>query len=603
MCGIAGIIHKNNTLVDLIELKKMTDVAKHRGPDGEGHFIDSNIAFGHRRLAIIDLSEAGHQPMQKDNMVITFNGEIYNYIEIRTELENSGIVFSTKTDTEVILKAYQKWGEDCVHKFNGMWAFAIFDKKKNKIFISRDRFGIKPFYYYETDSSLFFGSEIRQLLTHLKERKVNKQILFDFLYLGYHHHNEDTFFEGIFSLAPGHNLIFDIKKNTYQIEQYYKLMVNEEYSKLKFDDALKLFRKTIDDAIALRLRSDVRVGTCLSGGMDSSYIAATAAKSFNAKSNKRFTAITAKSVEKRTDESHFAKMVVDSSNLDWKITQPSKEDFLKVVDQVIEAQEEPFGSPSIIMAYFVMQKAKEEGCTVLLDGQGGDESLLGYDRYYAAYVSQQKGLFNKLKSAINVSKNSKLSLKDVFLYNIYFNNASVRALRQSRRYNYIKPEFKSFVNKKLLQKVADANKNIYKLQEFEITRVQLQKLLKFEDRNSMHFSIETRVPFVDYKVVELAYSLPFSYKMHEGWSKYILRKAAKDKLPDEIVWRRNKFGFEAPTKTWLSDKDEFLSEIKNSIFIKSFVDIEKLHSKIDDIAFWKLYNIAIWAKKFNVQFQ
>ena len=602
MCGIAGIINKANVSAKVVDIKKMTDVVSHRGPDGEGHFVEANIAFGHRRLAIIDLSKDGHQPMEKDNLVITYNGEIYNYLEIRDELEHNGWVFSTKTDTEVILKAYQHWGEDCVQKFNGMWAFAILDKAKNKIFCSRDRFGIKPFHYHENKASFLFSSEIRQLLIHIKERKVNKQILFDFLYLGYHHHNNDTFYQSIFSLAPGHNLIFNLQNNTYKIVQYYILTLNKEQAELSFDDALELFQDTLDEAIKLRLRSDVRVGTCLSGGMDSSYIAATAARLYNKNNEDRFMAITAKSIEKRTDESHFAKMVVDSSSLDWKLTQPSKEDFLEAVDQVIETQEEPFGSPSIVMAYFVMKKAKEEGCTVLLDGQGGDEALLGYERYYIAYINQQKGLFKKIKSAIAISKNSKLSFKDIFLYTIYFNNASVRALRQLRRYGYIKPKYRSFVNKRLLQKVAGSNKNIRTLQEFEITKVQMQKLLKFEDRNSMHFSIETRVPFVDYKVVELAYSLPFSYKMFEGWSKYILRKSAKDKLPDEIVWRRNKFGFEAPTKTWLSDKEMFFSEIKNSLFIKEFVQIEKLHKGIDDISLWKLYNIAVWAKKFNVTF-
>jgi len=358
----------------------------------------------------------------------------------------------------------------------------------------------------------------------------------------------------------------------------------------------------MDKAIALRLRSDVKVGTCLSGGMDSSYIAATASKSYKEQRGERFMAITAKSVEKTNDESHFAKMVVDASNLDWKITEPSKEDFLAAVEQVIETQEEPFGSPSIVMSYFVMQKAKEEGCTVLLDGQGGDEILLGYERYYTAYINQQKGLLNKVRSAITISKNSKLSLKEIFLFNIYFNNASVRSLRQSKRHGYIKPQYRSFVNKKLLQEVAYANKDIRTLQKLEITKVQMQKLLKFEDRNSMHFSIETRVPFVDYKVVELCYSLPFSYKMHEGWSKYILRKSAKDKLPDEIVWRRNKFGFEAPTKTWLSDKQALFTEIKASSFVSEFVDMVKLNSTMDDTSLWKLYNIAVWAKRFNLKF-
>ncbi len=602
MCGVAGIIHKNKVTVDLADVKKMTDVIKHRGPDGEGHYLDENIGLGHRRLAIIDLSEAGHQPMEKDNLVITFNGEIYNYIEIRKELEENGIIFNTQTDTEVILKAYQYWGEDCVQKFNGMWAFAIYDKGNNKIFISRDRFGIKPFYYHETQNSFFFGSEIRQLLTQVKERKVNKQILFDFLYLGYHHHNENTFFEGVMSLEPGHNLIFNTIKGSYQIEKYYQLKPNKELEKLSFDDALVLFRKTLNEAIGIRLRSDVKVGTCLSGGMDSSYIAATASKPYKDQSGDQFTAITAKSVEKKNDESAFAKMVVESANLDWKITEPSKNDFLAAIDRVIEAQEEPFGSPSIIMAYFVMKKAKEEGCTVLLDGQGGDETLLGYERYYSAFINQQPNIFKKIGSAIKIAKNSKLSLKDVLLYNIYFNNAGIRAARQLKRYSYIKEPFKKFINKPLLREIANANKDIHTLQEFEITKIQMQKLLKYEDRNSMHFSIETRVPFVDYKVVELAYSLPFSYKMRAGWSKFILRKSAKGLLPNEIVWRRNKFGFEAPTKTWLSDKKELLTTIKKSPFINEFVDVNMLNESIDDLALWKLFNIALWSQKFNVNF-
>jgi len=602
MCGIAGIVKNDKSQVSLAELKVMTDVIKHRGPDGEGHFVYDNVGFGHRRLAIIDLSQAGHQPMQKDDLVITYNGEIYNYIELREELEGQSFVFTTKTDTEVILKAYQAWGEDCVQRFNGMWAFAIFDKNKDKIFLSRDRFGIKPLYYYENDESFFFGSEIGQLLIQLNDCKVHKQVLFDFLYLGYLHHNEYTFFEDILSLNPGHNLVLDTQNGTYKIEKYYQLIPNKKFELLSFDDAVEQFRTTMDEAIALRLRSDVKVGTCLSGGMDSSYIAATASQQYREQSGDRFTAITAKSIERKNDESHFAEMVVEAAKLDWKITEPTKDDFLKAVDQVIEIQQEPFGSPSIIMAYFVMKKAKEEGCTVLLDGQGGDESLLGYERYYTAFINQQPNIFKKISSALKIAKNSKLSLKDLLLYNIYFNNASIRAARQLKRHHYIKSPFKKYINKPLLREIAKANKDIGTLQEYEITKIQMQKLLKYEDRNSMHFSIETRVPFVDYKVVELAYSLPFSYKMHEGWSKYILRKAAKGRLPDEIVWRRNKFGFEAPTKTWLSDKDDFLKKIKESAFINAFVDVEKLDVTIDDLVLWKLFNIAVWAQKFGVKF-
>lgn len=603
MCGITGIIMKDFSSVDSKRLKEMNDSIQHRGPDGEGFYYYGNVGFGHRRLSILDLSDLGAQPMKYgENLTITYNGEVYNYIEIRESLKQKGYVFTSGTDTEVILASYQEWGEECVHRFNGMWAFAIHDIKRNIVFISRDRFGVKPLHYFEDQQSFLFGSEIKQILTQVVDRKVNMQMLFDYLYLGYHHHTNFTFFENILSLAPGHNLIFNLNTGQYQISKWYTFDVKEQFKDLSFDEAQRLFESTIDTAIHLRLRSDVRVGTCLSGGMDSSYIATVAAKEYNATSGESFKAITAQSIEKATDESSFAKMVVNSAALDWKITRPETDDFLRSIESVIESQEEPFGSPSIIMQYFVMKKAKEEGCIVLLDGQGGDEALLGYDRYYAAYINQQKGIFNKIKTAIKITKNSKLSLKDVILYTLYFSNASIRVARQLKRNKFVKQQFKSFLNRSLIKTISDASKNLTDLQRFEITQGQLQKLLKYEDRNSMRFSIETRVPFVDFNVMELSISLPFDYKMNNGWSKYILRKTAESKLPKEIVWRQNKFGFEAPTKIWLAEKSRFFNEIRNSKFLDDFIEKKNVTSNIDDISLWKLYNITVWARIYKVQF-
>lgn len=594
---------KDFSSVDSKRLKEMNDSIQHRGPDGEGFYYYGNVGFGHRRLSILDLSDLGAQPMKYgENLTITYNGEVYNYIEIRESLKQKGYVFTSGTDTEVILASYQEWGEECVHRFNGMWAFAIHDIKRNIVFISRDRFGVKPLHYFEDQQSFLFGSEIKQILTQVVDRKVNMQMLFDYLYLGYHHHTNFTFFENILSLAPGHNLIFNLNTGQYQISKWYTFDVKEQFKDLSFDEAQRLFESTIDTAIHLRLRSDVRVGTCLSGGMDSSYIATVAAKEYNATSGESFKAITAQSIEKATDESSFAKMVVNSAALDWKITRPETDDFLRSIESVIESQEEPFGSPSIIMQYFVMKKAKEEGCIVLLDGQGGDEALLGYDRYYAAYINQQKGIFNKIKTAIKITKNSKLSLKDVILYTLYFSNASIRVARQLKRNKFVKQQFKSFLNRSLIKTISDASKNLTDLQRFEITQGQLQKLLKYEDRNSMRFSIETRVPFVDFNVMELSISLPFDYKMNNGWSKYILRKTAESKLPKEIVWRQNKFGFEAPTKIWLAEKSRFFNEIRNSKFLDDFIEKKNVTSNIDDISLWKLYNITVWARIYKVQF-
>lgn len=238
----------------------------------------------------------------------------------------------------------------------------------------------------------------------------------------------------------------------------------------------------------------------------------------------------------------------------------------------------------------------------MLDGQGGDEALLGYERYYVAYLNQQKGVLNKIKKCIDIVRNSKLTVKDLILYNTYFRYTLVRAYRQKKRYHYVKREFKSFLNMKLLDEISGKSGNTRQMQKNEISKMQLQKLLKYEDRNSMRHSIETRVPFVDYNVVELGYSLPFSYKMNGGWSKYILRRVASTKLPKEIIWRRNKFGFEAPTNIWLSDKRLILDKIVESKFMNSFINIDDIPKNIDNISLWKLYNIAVWAETFKVKF-
>jgi asparagine synthase (glutamine-hydrolysing) len=601
MCGISGIIMKEKTLVDKAQLKEINDAVQHRGPDAEGFYYHENVGFGHRRLSILELSELGSQPMKYSDYVITYNGEVYNYIEIREELIGKGYQFKSNSDTEVILAAYQEWGFDCVHHFNGMWAFAIHDQRENIVFISRDRFGVKPFHYFTNTEVFLFGSEIRQILTQKLERKVNRQILFDYLLLGYHHHNNETFFKDIFSLDPGHNLIYDLRSNSFTISKWYSLRLLNEVQNLGFNEVQKKFELTLDSAINLRLRSDVKVGTCLSGGLDSSYIASVAAKSYNTTADGRFTAITAKSIEPENDESPLAKVVAENAQLDWKVTCPTKQDFYNVVEDVIEAQEEPFGSPSIIMQYFVMKKAKEEGCIVLLDGQGGDEALLGYDRYYAAYLNQQRGVINKVKGYLKITNNSRLSIKDLFLYRLYFNKAYVRGIRQLRRSKYLKTQFKAYLNMDLLKEISRAGKSISELQKLEITKIQLQKLLKYEDRNSMHFSIETRVPFVDYNVMELAFSMPFEYKIHDGWSKYILRKTAVNKLPDKITWNQFKIGFEAP-KNWYTDRNVLLESIRQSEFLDQLIIKEKVSDNIDDTSLWKLYNLAIWAKKFNVSF-
>jgi asparagine synthase (glutamine-hydrolysing) len=603
MCGITGIINKNNLPCDEILLRAVNDSIKHRGPDGDGFYVYKNLGFGHRRLAIIDLTDSGKQPMElNDRYYITYNGEVYNYIEIRAELIKAGVAFKSATDTEVILKAYEFWGEDCVHHFNGMWAFAIFDKQNETVFISRDRFGVKPLYYINTPDKFAFGSEIKQLLGFGIKAKVNKQILADYFYIGYANHTNETFFSDIFQLEPGCNIKFFLKGVNPEITRYYRLKVNEEVNKLPEQEAINFYISKLNDAINLRLRSDVVVGSCLSGGLDSSYISSYASSLHISKSEGRFKAVTARSVQSDNDESLYAKMVADYAKLDWHVTSPDTSDYLKVLDKVIGLQEEPFGGPSVVMQYYVFKMAKDNNCVVMLDGQGGDETLLGYERYYASYFNTI-GIAQKFKLLFSAPKNSKLTFLELLKYIFYFNNFLIRRTFLLNKSPYLKKELASLFNNKLLRNIIDKTKNICELQIFEIQSHQLRTLLMYEDKNSMAHSIETRLPFLDYRAVEAAVSINCDYKIKDGWTKYALRKSGTDNkvLPFEIAWRRNKIGFEAPSKLWLSQKEEMIKIFKASLFLNAFIDFNKI--KVwDDATYWKILNVFKWQLIYKVEY-
>ena len=601
MCGISGIINKNGSKVEQNEIQKINDLIAHRGPNDEGFYFEKNFVFGHRRLSILDLSSDGHQPMHYlKRYVITYNGEVYNYLEIKEELLKDGYIFHSHTDTEVILASYDKWGEECVSRFNGMWAFAIYDKEKEIIFCSRDRFGIKPFYYTEVDGKFVFGSEIKQLLEFYAERYVNKKILMDYLIIGYENHTNETFFENISKLEQSHNLIYDLKTNNFEIKRYYDL--KKEEMKLDENSSIEAYSSKLIDAITLRLRSDVKVGTCLSGGLDSSSIAAIASNIYNSKASDRFTAIHAKSSQKSSDESLFAQEVADNCNLDLSIIEPTQDEFINSIDEVIYTQEEPFGGPSIFMQYFVMKKSKEIGCTVLLDGQGGDETLVGYERYYPAYL-MSLGFLDFIKGFFDSSKNSKLTKKELLAYFIYFTKSKIRIKRLKNKNKFIKKEYFDLASFDIVEKNANSYLNLFELQHEEIFHTQMPHLLRYEDRNSMRHSIETRLPFIDFRVVETVLSIDNKYKIKDGWTKYILRKTVDKILPNSIVWRKNKFGFEAPTKSWLdSIGTEMKESIENSKILNTIVD-EIKYTKLDDNQKWKLFNIAKWEEIYNVSWR
>ncbi|WP_284643839.1 asparagine synthase (glutamine-hydrolyzing) [Paenibacillus silviterrae] len=609
MCGIAGIIDKKGNPVNEELIREITDIVIHRGPDGAGYYCFQNFAFGHRRLAILDLSADGHQPMhyQDNEYTITFNGEVYNYLELKKELKEFGYKFKSNSDTEVILASYCHWGTDCVNKFNGMWAFAIFDKKKQQIFCSRDRYGVKPFYYYNNDNQFIFGSEIKQLLTFLPSKKVNKRILLDFLISNYSDHTEETFFQNIRKLAAAHNLIYDIKANSFKIYRYYSIEKITEVENLSYESSEKLYGEAFKKGIALRLRSDVKVGTCLSGGLDSSSVATVAAVINNEKTDIPFSAITAVSTQSNNDESGFAKIVADHSQMNWIKAEPTYEDFVNSLDHIVYSQEEPFGSPSLTMQYFVMKAAKDNGITVLLDGQGGDETLLGYEKYYAAYyatIFRKKGLLAALKAINDSSRNnSKMNIKYIIMYLVGGLSSSLRYKFYSWRHRYLK-EFPT----QIPQHIKDFSKaclDEFELQELEIRSSNLPILLRYEDKNSMAHSIEARLPFLDYKTLGIALSLPGNVKIHEGWTKWILRKVMDKQMPGEIIWRKNKFGFEAPEEQWLKKHEGIMiEEIMQSRILDSISNknkLQRLFNSLDKRTKWRLYSIALWEKRFEVE--
>ena len=603
MCGISGIINKKSGAVDSNELKRINDLISHRGPDSEGEFTYNNVGLAHRRLSILDLSLLGHQPMPyMDRYVITYNGEIYNYIELKAELISAGYLFKSGTDTEVIMAAYDCWGAECLNKFNGMWSFALLDKTKNELFFARDRFGIKPLYYKDLPDQFIFGSEIKQLLNKDKPNLVDEDILLESMLTHIDNHTSATYFKGVNSFPAGHYMIYNLSTNERSIKKYYKLNIDHKYKNQTEEQLTETFQNLLTDAIHLRLRSDVKVGTCLSGGLDSSSISAIAAKKYNEESDEKFIAINAKSIDKSNDESEFARIVAESESLDLNVVTPTYEDFLKTIDEVVFTQEEPFGSPSMFMGWHVFQKAREMGCTVMLNGQGGDEVLLGYERYFSSTLSLKRPL-NFIKQVFNQSKNSRLSVFHTLAYFFYFRNSSLRIKRLKDK-SFLKDEFKKNKYFESIVESAKVFNDVEEMQLLEISKLQLPHLLRYEDRNSMRHSIETRLPFLDYRLVELSLSLPLHVKIRNGWTKFILRKAVDKLLPENIVWRKNKFGFEAPEKIWLAKyRDQMLAEIGASGLLRHFCNLDQITSQYDKLSLkdkWMYFNIARWEKVYNV---
>ncbi|MFO0961582.1 MAG: asparagine synthase (glutamine-hydrolyzing) [Phycisphaerales bacterium] len=608
MCGIAGLIALDGSVPDLRVVESMTAAVAHRGPDGAGTALRGSVAFGHRRLAILDLSPEGRQPMESadGSLSITFNGEIYNYLELREELRALGHRFRTGTDTEVLLAAYAQWGPRCVDRCNGMWAFAIHDARTQTVFCSRDRFGVKPFCFARLGTRLAFGSEPAQLLPLLPRVRADRATLEGFLFAGIDEPVERTFFEGIEKLPGGHSLTIDLRSGACEIRREYEIGRPAGLASLDPEAAAQAYGERLREAVSLRLRADVPVGTCLSGGLDSSAVAALASEPYRAARGERFRAITAVSEEAGNDETPFAGAVAQRSALDWITIRPSTADFVATIEDVVRTQQEPFGGPSICMQWFVMRTAREQGVPVLLDGQGGDETLLGYRRYFAAFMLERwraRGLGAMLREMRACRRNGAQVGTARLLLNLLVQGSPTVArwkLRLRARWAREMPPLPAIVEEE-----ARTMNDLDALQRLDIARTSLPPLLRFEDRNSMRFAVETRLPFLDWRSVETALALAPEAKFREGWTKWALRRCMEGTLPTEVVWRRWKIGFEAPTRTWLAHHDAAMREaVAGSRLLAQygrpgFADegFSRLHHSVR----WRLYSVAMWERAFGVE--
>ena len=607
MCGIAGIIMLDGSTPDHARLAEMTRAVTHRGPDGEGLEIVDAVGFGHRRLAIIDTSTDGHQPMRSgDGSVrITFNGEIYNYLELRAELTSLGHNFRTKSDTEVLLVAYMQWGQRSVDRLNGMWAFAIHDTRTRTVFCSRDRFGVKPFHYVHIGSMFAFGSEIVQLLPLLPAVRANREVLSDFLFAGIDEPVHHTFFEGVHKLAGGHSLTISLDTGEIVSRREYSIAHRPALEAADLSSAVAAYGEKLEDAVQLRLRADVPVGTCLSGGLDSSTVATLAATPYEQVRGERFRAITAVSEEPGNDETPFARAVVERAGLDWITVRPTYADFAATIDDVVRTQQEPFGGPSICMQWFVMRAARENGIPVMLDGQGGDETLLGYRRYFAAFMLEKwrtDGLLSMLKEIATCRREgAQLGTLGIMINLAIQCIPALGYLKMWMRGRWMRshqpmPE--------LLRAEAKAMSDVRALQRLDIERVNLPALLRFEDRNSMRFAVETRLPFLDWRSVETALALPSGAKFHRGWTKWLLRARMDSRMPRDVTWRRWKIGFEAPTTTWLRMHAAPMREAVLSSKLLAEIGhrgkLERSYNKMHAATRWRLFSVAAWERAFQV---
>jgi asparagine synthase (glutamine-hydrolysing) len=617
MCGIAGIIQVNAGLYNEDHLKRMTDAVSHRGPDGQGFWQNEsrNILLGHRRLSILDLSETAAQPFHYLNRyTILHNGEIYNYIELREELEKYGYHFRTQTDTEVLVAAFDYWKEDCLEQFDGMFAFAIWDEKENELFAARDRFGEKPLHYIYDEKNKFFlfASEIKSFWPLGIGKTFNKKMLFNFLTIGYTdnpNQPDETFYNDVNKLPAASYLKLHLHSELeIQFEKYWDIDIEYQDKKISDKEAMEKFNELLTISVKRRLRSDVPLGTSLSGGLDSSSIAATICKLIDPDFKlQTFSAIFPgfeKNEEKYIDEA------ANFFSLQSYKTEINDDEISSLFQKIVYHQDEPFGSASAIPQYKVFELASQNAVKVLLDGQGADEVLAGYHKYYKWYWQE---LFRKrklvgrleLKKAKALGVNESFGFKNI-ISALFPDFASVFLERQyllhALKQEDLTREFVRFQSKEAYYTtpaIFSLNGVLY----FNTCMHGLEELLRFADRNSMAHGREVRLPFLNHELVEFLFSLNSNFKIRDGWTKWTLRKAMEKALPQSIVWRQDKIGLEPPQHSWmqLPSIQEMIHEAKNKLVNEKILKPEVMNKEIKPNAAYEKYNYD-WKYLVSAQF-
>ena len=597
MCGI----YLTNLPINEGKLKAKLNLISHRGPDFMGVFQQDELSFGHTRLSILDLDSRSNQPMHHDHFTMVFNGEIYNYQTIKKELESLGETFLTQGDSEVLMVGYKRWGKELVPKLNGMFAFAIYDQKKHTLFCSRDRIGVKPFYYYWEDGKFEICSQIQPLS---ENKNVNQEAVSIYLQTGYVP-SPFSIYENVHKLPPGFNLEINLKKKTKSIEKYWDLSPVKKTS-LTYDKAKEKLHELLIDAVKIRLQSDVPYGSFLSGGVDSALVSAIASKLTQTK----LKTFTIGFEDKRFDESLLAKefsKIIETNHIE---TICSPQDLIEQLPKLFEVYGEPFADSSAIPS-LLLNKTTKPHVTVALSGDGGDESFLGYNHF--AWSRKAAILFiipYSIRSIISFVIPFSLfgkradGIKEIFRFksihdfieSIFIGFSSMTNKREKKWLSHYN-SFKHLSNNKL-QKIADLNIKLW-LENDSNVKV---------DRASMAYSVEVRSPFLDYRVVEFARTLPVSFRFNKGKRKIILKDILKEYIPEE-VFEAPKKGFSIPIGEWIRNelKDEFLNnltdkhlrKIKN-LSIDKFKKVLKNHmSNKNDYStyIWRIYVLSKWYQK------